>query len=729
MKGYKTKQTYFKFFLYFLVIILINIVGITLFFRIDLTKNRLYSLSDASYEVVETLSEPLTVKIFFTKNLPAPYNNTERYLHDLMEEYAGPSKFFNYEFYDVTADKGELTSTTNQNRQIAEDYGISPVEIRIIENDEIKFQQAYMGLVIIHGDMIEKIPSITSTNGLEYQLTISIQKLNKKISALLALKDKVKITMYFSSSLKDVAPFIGLNQISDMPEIVRNIIKKLNFKNFNKIDFKYINPIEKSMINDFKKYNIMVLTWPEILQQNLKAGAGGAGIVMEYKNKIKTISLITSINIPIIGTSYQMTNPIDLENILSNTMENMVGINQDIGYLADHGTLFMDTGGMQMIQSQQKGYMNVFNQLISKRYTVKDINLKENNIPESIKSLIIARPTEKFSDYELFLIDQALMKGTNLAIFLDAFNEIMPSQQAAAYGMKPEYKPIDTGLLKLLKHYGVEVNKSYVMDVNCYKQMVPGVKKGGETKIYFAPMIKDVNINNKPFFMKNIKGLIAMQISPLKLNEKIIKANKINASMLFSSSKKSWEIKDKIDLNPRYIKPPNDKDMKSYPLSYMLTGEFISYFADKTLPEKDMVEKTIKNMEDKKTNLNFSKFKMENNFVKKGEKAKIFVMACSQMLQDNMLDPQGRTTNATFILNVIDHLNNQDKIAEMRSKNQTLNPLMQTDSFARVIIKFFNIVIVPVFVIFCGILVWLKRRTRKKHIKKIFYKEMEDKKE
>ncbi len=723
------KQTYFKFFLYFLLIILINIVGITLFFRIDLTKNRLYSLSDASYEVVKTLSEPLTIKIFFSKNLPAPHNNTERYLHDLMEEYAGSSKFFNYQFYDVTADKGELTSTTNINRQIAKDYGISPVEIRIIKNDEIKLQQAYMGLVIIHGDMIEKISGITSINGLEYKLTTSIQKLNKKISTLLALKDKIKITMYFSSSLKEVAPFIGLNQISDMPEIVTNIIKKLNFKNFNTIDFKYIDPTYKSAIDDFKKYNIMVLTWPEILQQNLKAGTGGAGIVMEYKDKIKTISLITSMNIPIIGTSYQMTNPEDLENILSSTMDSMLGINQDIGYLADHGTLFMDSGGMQMIQSQQRGYMNVFNQLISKRYTIKNISLKENNIPDGIKSLIIARPTEKFSDYELFLIDQALMKGINLAIFPDAFNEIMPSQQAASYGMKPEYKPIDTGLLKLLKHYGIEVNKSYVMDVNCYKQIIPEVQ-AGETKIYFAPMIKDININNKPFFMKNIKGLVAMQISPLKLNEKIINENKINAVMLFSSSKESWEMTDNIDLNPRHIKPPVNEDMKLYPLSYMLTGEFPSYFADKVLPKKDTVEeKTMGNMENKKDNSNLSKIKMENNFIKKGEKAKIFVMACSQMLQDNMLDPQGRTTNATFILNIIDHLNNQDKIAEMRSKNQTLNPLIQTNSFGRVVIKIFNIVLVPVIVIIFGIFVWIKRKTRKKYIKKMFYKRMEDKKE
>ena len=50
-----------KFIIYFIVVVLLNIAGITLFFRMDLTSNRVYSLSAASRNVVATLSEPLTV--------------------------------------------------------------------------------------------------------------------------------------------------------------------------------------------------------------------------------------------------------------------------------------------------------------------------------------------------------------------------------------------------------------------------------------------------------------------------------------------------------------------------------------------------------------------------------------------------------------------------------------------------------------------------------------------
>ncbi len=65
-------ETYIKLIIYVVVVVLVNLVGMTLFFRFDLTQNKIYSISAASKKVVSTLSEPLTINVFFTKNLPAP---------------------------------------------------------------------------------------------------------------------------------------------------------------------------------------------------------------------------------------------------------------------------------------------------------------------------------------------------------------------------------------------------------------------------------------------------------------------------------------------------------------------------------------------------------------------------------------------------------------------------------------------------------------------------------
>ena len=84
-----------------------------------------------------------------------------------------------------------------------------------------------MGMVIIHGDLIERIATITTTEGLEYKLTTAIQKLNNKISALLRLQDKIQIKLYLSSSLYQMAPYIGLQGLSQISAEVEKIVQDL----------------------------------------------------------------------------------------------------------------------------------------------------------------------------------------------------------------------------------------------------------------------------------------------------------------------------------------------------------------------------------------------------------------------------------------------------------------------------------------------------------------------
>lgn len=719
MGTFSIKEKYFKFILYLAVIILLNIAGITLFLRADLTHDKLYSLSSASRDTVATLSEPLTIKVFFSKDLPAPHNNTERYLKDLLKEYSAMGgKYFNYTFYNVTPKEETLAHKADENRKMAQNYGIQPVQIRIMEDDEVKFKKAYMGLVIIHGDLIEKIKTITSTDGIEYRLTTAINKLNNKISALLRVDEKVKVNMYLSSSLNKIAPLIGLDNLSELGGKVAKSIENLNDKSLNILEFKHIDAADKKDIDELgQKHDLMALSWPAVPEENIAAGHGAAGLVIEFKNQTASFPLINITELPIIGTTYQMADLDTLEEKINSIVEKLIGINKDIGFLADHGTHSLMPDRMAMMQGRPSQAMQVFNSLVSSRYSVKPVRLKDEPIPEGLNCLIIARPTQKFSEYELFQIDQALMKGTNIAFISDSFQQIMPEQR----GMPPRFEPIDTGLEKLLNHYGIKIKKAYVLDKESYKQQTGQSMGGGQQNIYFAPMIQGESINNKPLFMNNIKGLVAMQISPVELVTENIDKNKIKVTKLLSSSEQSWLMQDNINLNPMFLSPPEGKEneMKSYDLAYLLDGKFTSYFKGRNIPEKVTGEKDInkeEKTENKKEEQTIQGLAAEHTFLESSRPAKLFILPCSQMLQDNMLDPQGRSTNATFILNIIDHLNKEDAIAQLRSKHQTLNPIAQTTPFVKGVIKGFNIIVLPVLVILFGFIVLAKRTARKKKI-------------
>jgi ABC-type uncharacterized transport system involved in gliding motility auxiliary subunit len=713
---------------------LINAVGLTLFFRIDLTGNKIYSLSEASKIVVSNLSEPLTINVFFTKNLPAPHNNTERYLHDLLEEYAiHANNYFNYRFYDVSPEGESISGgSPGANRELANNYGINPVQIQVFEKDEVKFKNAYMGLVLIHGDIIEKIPTITTMSGLEYKLTSAIQKLNNKVSALLRLRDDIMVKLFLSSSLKRVAPHMGLNDLQEYPDEIEKIVKTLNNKVYNKLKYVYIDPSgDQHSPDEWEKYNLMSLKWPTLSEGKIQAGDGVIGLVMEYKDNFRVMPLLKIFRIPIIGTQYNLAEIDQIEEMINDNLETLIDINEDIGYLADHGTL--NAPSFSPMGQQSNDTLSNFSTLVSGNYTLKQINLKDGSIPDSIKCLIIARPTEKFTDYELYQIDQALMQGKNLAIFLDAFNEVMPNaQQSLGFNRGPTFVPLHTGLEKLLGHYGVRIKKSLVMDQNSHKQRLPQSMGGGERPIYFVPIIKNKFINKDLEFMRNIKGLIAIKISPLELDEKRVSENKLKVHRLFASSEKSWEMTKQINLNPMFITPPtSDEEMESFALAYLMEGNFPSYFAGKPMPEKTPAKKTEKDNDkkensekpaEKKMSTEWAKIETKGGFVSKSKHSKVFLIASSAILRNNILDPKGEDPNAMFIINVLDTLNNKDDIAVMRSKELQFNPLYESSSLTKTFTKTFNIAGLPVLVVFFGLFVLLRRRSRKKVIQMMFDK-------
>ncbi len=720
---------YIKLFLYLVAVVLINVVGMTLFFRIDLTESKIYSLSKASKKVVANLSEPLTINVFFTKNLPAPHNNTERYLNDLLEEYAiHANRYFNYRFYDVNPEAETIKGTAQHNRELANNYGINPVQIQVFEKDEVKFKKAYMGLVLIHGDMVERIPTITSINGLEFKLTTAIQKLNNKVSALLGLTEKIQIKLFLSSSLKQVAPFIGLNELAEYPDKLKEVVQKLNRQNYGKLEYTYSDPSQDpTETREWEKYNLMTLQWPALSSGKIPAGSGVIGLVMEHGDKNKVVTLLKILRIPIIGTQYSLVGVDQLEEIINENLEVLVEINEDIGYLADHGTLNA-TALPSMVQQDQNALTN-FSSLVSQSYTLKQVNLKDEAIPESIQCLIIAGPTEKFTEYELYQIDQALMQGKNLAIFLDAFKEVAPTnQQSFGFNRGPTYVPLNTGLEKLLEHYGIRIRKSYVMDENCHRQRLPQRVGGGDRPIYFVPIIKNKFINNDLDFMKNIKGLVTVKMSPVELDETRIAEHKLTAHKLFASSEKSWEMSKRINLNPMFISPPeSDTEMKTFPLAYLLEGEFPSYFAGKPIPEKvsnpaDSEQPSEKEAPKSNEAVNLSKIESTGGIRTKGRPAKIFLVGSSELLKDNILDDQGESPNTMFILNVVDALNHREDIAAMRSKEQRFNPLHDSDALTKTFIKTFNIAGLPVLVVLFGGFVWMRRRSRKKTIQMMFQK-------
>ncbi len=733
MKFVGSSSKYTKFLTYVVVVVLLNIAGLTLFHRIDLTGGKLYSISEVSKSVVATLTEPLTINVFFTKNLPAPHNNSERYLHDLLSEYAASAnRHFNYRFFDVSPAQNELSDITAENQALANSFGIRPIQIQVVEKDEVKFMKAFMGLVIIHGDQIERLDTITSTDGLEYRLTMAIRKLNNKVSALLALKNSIQVDLYLSSSLQGVAPVMKLEGLKELPTQVEAIVERINSKSYGKLKFAHIDPTrDSSRDQELERHKLLQLNWPVLEQGRIPAGKGAIGLVMTYGQKSVTTPVMRVIKIPIFGTQYQLTEPDQLEELINANLESLIDINQNIGILTDHGSLPVVSPPQQNPFGPQPESAQNFRALASQNYSMKPVALKTESLPDSFNCLVIPGPTEPFSDYDLFQIDQFLMKGKSLAIFMDSLREVrQDNSNLRMAGMNQTFVPMNSGLEKLLSHYGIDVHTSIVNDEECFRQRLPREMGGGEQPIYFAPLIKNSNINNQLDYLQNIKSLVALKLSPISINTEKIKTHGLTATMLFQSSNRAWEMKDRINLNPTFIKAPGpDTQRRQFHLAYMVAGGFPSYFAGKPIPEKPKNESAAESSEDKaetgdaigdKASQSAEKIRRQGDLLEKGKPGKIFLVASADMIKDNLLNGEGRGPNDIFIMNILDFLNDQVPIAEMRSKQQRFTPLDDMGAFPKTAVKTINIVGLPVVVVMFGLVVWAKRSSRKKKIQREF---------
>jgi gliding-associated putative ABC transporter substrate-binding component GldG len=145
-----------------------------------MTEAGIYSLSPATKELLKNLKDQITVKIIFSKDIPYPYNTNIRYALDLLKDYKR-----------ISSGKIILDSAPMENedalREAASIYGIPPVQLNAIENDQIQIKRVYMGIAFVHAEQIETIPVIDDISNLEYQISSVIKSLLRKDKKRIAL--------------------------------------------------------------------------------------------------------------------------------------------------------------------------------------------------------------------------------------------------------------------------------------------------------------------------------------------------------------------------------------------------------------------------------------------------------------------------------------------------------------------------------------------------------------
>lgn len=199
------------------ILIALNVLGTFFFFRLDATKDRLFTLSEGSRRVVHELEDTLTITAYFTPDLPPPFNAQERYVRDILAEYQAASG--GHVVVRI------MHPDDDEERQAAESAGVHKMQHQRLEADRVAVMEGYRGLVFEYAGDREVIATLPQdTTGLEYSITMAIKKLTGEDTPIGVLSGHDSPTPTKGlATLSRMLPTYTLREVDASSEIDRSL--------------------------------------------------------------------------------------------------------------------------------------------------------------------------------------------------------------------------------------------------------------------------------------------------------------------------------------------------------------------------------------------------------------------------------------------------------------------------------------------------------------------------
>lgn len=159
----------------------LTIVGIALFAnlfgryipgRVDLTQERLYTVSRGTRQILGDLNDVVTITLFSSRELPAQVRPLERDVSDVLRDFERYGRG-NVQVIRKHPDRSDEALRESQQ------LGIAPVQFSVMRTEELQVKQGWLGIAVQYADGSEVIPFVGATETLEYQLATNVWRLTR----------------------------------------------------------------------------------------------------------------------------------------------------------------------------------------------------------------------------------------------------------------------------------------------------------------------------------------------------------------------------------------------------------------------------------------------------------------------------------------------------------------------------------------------------------------------
>ncbi len=184
-------QILFRFAVILAIIILLNIIGNRYYYRFDLTKEKRYSLSSATKELLNGLEDVVYIKVYLEGEFPAGFKRLRNSTREMLDEFKAYSRHnIQYVFINPTAGSQE-----ERNALYLEltEKGLQPTNLRVQADKELTQKVIFPGALFFYRGKEIPVQLLESRIGaapqqalnnsvelLEYKFANSIKKLTQR---------------------------------------------------------------------------------------------------------------------------------------------------------------------------------------------------------------------------------------------------------------------------------------------------------------------------------------------------------------------------------------------------------------------------------------------------------------------------------------------------------------------------------------------------------------------
>mgnify|MGYP000950563944 CR=1 FL=1 len=755
------------------ILVLVNVLGVWAFGRADLTQNRQYTLSDVSRQAAGDL-EQVDVQVFVSADLPGSLDlgfGRQRDIRGVAREFL--DKLAEYQSY--SGGNLRVTRVTDDVEGKAEKARLELFTGKeaAVEGGRLEFRKYALGATFQYRNQMEVYPLALEPEYFEFEITKILLRLKEKYQQSAGMRDLLDAGAAVTAAAKACDEKLdsydrkedggagGLSALVGGGDLVSNL--RADMVEFKKTCDAVAGEVAKlAVLKDRNEYlDQLAQTARAYVQMVDEAGRQLADPQGDGKDLPAVIERLRQLY--------------DLLARDGETLVNSPG-RKSIGFLCGHREFcpFADSTPLlrpeilqmlgqnnplvQQFAGQAKAIedqINTVNEQIRRGlFTRKGLTVKRidpgDDIPDDVEVLVVYGPQKPLSDRDQYLIDQFLLSGRSVIVFLNTWDVAVYNFKKGGDSMDPADMTVDdlhreaypTNLDAMLAHYGVQPNRDIVVEKKDFADItILQLQKQGQYTLQsqrqfpFPLLPTFTDLDRSHVLVKRLSAVTLPYASTLAVTDAARNDPNRQVVELIRTSKEATASTESVELSPPYLLRQLSTMAPNGPkaVAVAIKGEFPSFFEGKAVPPRAegkkgtdrpfvasgngrlLVVGSNLGLENLSTGKVFDGFNM--NQLTSG-KADFFLQLRDYIanfqnwqLRLTQLSPVVQA-NLDFLFNCLDWGIQNEALVDIRSKGYVKRPIQAVSGPVRTVLQVSFIVGLPLLLALAGVLRLVSRRRR-----------------